>query len=100
MLANLISDIPSLHAAAMSSKNPLTEPPFTLIPGIDPSAPISEQVEQVDQRNTLLLQEIDANFAKFHTVITSKILPDIKRFAIASEPTREATKVRPSKSSR
>ena len=89
----LIFDIPQTHVAAMSSANPLTESPFTLIPGIDPSAPISEQIEQVDQLNTLLLQEIDANFAKFHTVITSKILPDIKRFAIASEPTRGATKV-------
>ena len=73
--------------------NPLTEPPFTIIPGVSPTAPISAQVEQIDQLNTLLLQEIDANFAKFHTVITSKVLPEFKRFAIASEPTREASQV-------
>lgn len=75
--------------------NPLLHPPFFLIPGINPSAPISVQTEQIDQLNTLLLQEIDANFAKFHQVVTAKILPEIKRFAIAGEPTREAAQVGP-----
>ncbi|OCF31336.1 hypothetical protein I317_01208 [Kwoniella heveanensis CBS 569] len=74
-----------------SSANPLLNPPFYVIPGIDPSSPISAQTERIDQLNTLLLQEIDANFAKFHQVVTSRILPEIKRFAIASEPTREAS---------
>jgi len=50
-------------------------------------------MEQIDQLNTLLLQEIDANFAKFHQVVTARILPEIKRFAIAGEPTREAAHV-------
>ncbi|WWD21029.1 hypothetical protein CI109_105510 [Kwoniella shandongensis] len=70
--------------------NPLLQPPFYVIPGIDPNAPISAQTEQIDQLNTLLLQEIDANFAKFHQIVTSRVLPEIKRFAIAGEPTREA----------
>ncbi|WVR09195.1 hypothetical protein IAU60_006257 [Kwoniella sp. DSM 27419] len=74
----------------MANPNPLLQPPFYVIPGIDPSSPISAQTEQIDQLNTLLLQEIDANFAKFHQIITSKVLPEIKRFAIAGEPTREA----------
>lgn len=78
---------------AQQQQNPLLHPPFFLIPGINPSSPISVQTEQIDQLNTLLLQEIDANFAKFHQVVTSKILPDIKRFAIAGEPTREAAQV-------
>lgn len=52
-------------------------------------------MEQIDQLNTLLLQDIDHNFARFHQVITSKLLPEIKRYALASEPTREASKVRP-----
>ncbi|WWC91369.1 uncharacterized protein L201_006312 [Kwoniella dendrophila CBS 6074] len=70
--------------------NPLLSPPFYIIPGIDPNSPISAQTEQIDQLNTLLLQDIDANFAKFHQIVTSRILPEIKRFAIAGEPTREA----------
>ena len=74
--------------------NPLLQPPFFQIPGIDPSSPISVQTEQIDQLNTLILQEIDANFAKIHQIITTRILPEIKRFAIAGEPTREAAKVR------
>ncbi|WVQ64165.1 uncharacterized protein L199_002327 [Kwoniella botswanensis] len=74
----------------MSGSNPLLSPPFYVIPGIDPNAPISAQTEQIDQLNTLLLQEIDANFARFHQIVTSRILPEIKRFAIAGEPTREA----------
>ncbi|WVF65720.1 hypothetical protein IAT40_000451 [Kwoniella sp. CBS 6097] len=80
---------PNAHPS--SSSNPLLNPPFYVIPGIDPSSPISAQTEQIDQLNTLLLQEIDANFAKFHQIVTSKILPEIKRFAIGSEPTREAS---------
>lgn len=56
-------------------------------------ASCSAQMEQIDQLNTLLLQDIDHNFARFHQVITSKLLPEIKRYALASEPTREASKV-------
>jgi DASH complex subunit ASK1 len=73
--------------------NPLLHPPFFVVPGINPNSPISAQTEQIDQLNTLLLQEIDANFAKIHQVITSRVLPEIKRFAIAAEPTKEAAKV-------
>ncbi len=54
----------------------------------------SAQMEQIDQLNTILLQDIDHNFARFHQVVTTKLLPEIKRFALASEPTREASKVR------
>ena len=76
-----------------AAPNALLHPPFFLIPGINPSSTISAQIEQVDQLNTLLLQEIDANFARFHQVVTTRILPEIKRFAIAGEPTRGAAKV-------
>lgn len=69
----------------------LLQPPFFVVDGISPSAPISQQLEQIDQMNTLLLQDIDYNFARFHEIITSRILPNIKRFALASEPTREAS---------
>ena len=77
----------------MAQQNPLLSPPFFVIPGISPAAPVSAQVQQIDQLNTLLLQEIDANFARFHQIITTKILPEIKRFAIASEPVRESSQV-------
>ncbi|KIS00156.1 hypothetical protein L804_02802 [Cryptococcus deuterogattii 2001/935-1] len=70
--------------------NPLLRSPFFSIPGVDPNAPISAQMERIDQLNTLLLQDIDANFARFHQIITSKVLPQIKRYAISSEPTRES----------
>ncbi|KAJ9107541.1 hypothetical protein QFC21_000999 [Naganishia friedmannii] len=70
--------------------NPLRRAPFTTIEGVNPDDPISAQMEKIDQLNTLLLQEIDENFAKFHQVVTSQVLPEVKRFALASEPTREA----------
>ncbi|KAJ9097531.1 hypothetical protein QFC19_006705 [Naganishia cerealis] len=70
--------------------NPLRKPPFTTIEGVNPDNPISAQMEKIDQLNTLLLQEIDENFAKFHQIVTSHVLPEVKRFALASEPTREA----------
>ncbi|KAL7421462.1 DASH complex subunit ask1 [Cryptotrichosporon argae] len=73
-----------------SSSNPLLSPPFFLIKGIDPAWPVSAQMEKIDQANTQLLREIDANFARFHAIVTSKILPEFKRFCIAGEPTREA----------
>ena len=90
--------IPPQHYIAQATMaqpphNPLLHPPFFEIPGINPSSPLSTQMEQIDQLNTLLLQEIDANFAKFHQIVTAKILPEIKRFAIAGEPTREAAHV-------
>lgn len=68
----------------------LLRPPFFAIPGVDPASPLPTQMEQIDQLNTLCLQEIDANFARFHQVVTTRILPSIKKYAIASEPTRDA----------
>jgi DASH complex subunit ASK1 len=73
--------------------NPLLHPPFYLIQGINPNSSVSTQTEQIDQLNTLLLQEIDANFAKFHQIVTTRVLPEIKRFSLAGEPTKEAANV-------
>jgi DASH complex subunit ASK1 len=75
------------------TQNPLLHPPFYVIDNISPNAPISTQVQQIDQLNTLLLQEIDANFARFHQIITTKILPELKRFAIGAESVRETSHV-------
>lgn len=49
--------------------------------------PIGEQLMQVDQAITLALQEIDANFAQTHQIITSRILPSIKHYGVASHNT-------------
>jgi DASH complex subunit ASK1 len=68
----------------------LSRPPFYAIAGVDSRAPIPQQMEQIDQLNTLLLQQIDANFARLHSTVTTRILPEIKRFALANQPTREA----------
>ncbi|RSH78857.1 DASH complex subunit ask1 [Apiotrichum porosum] len=68
----------------------LLQPPFFTIPGVSSSSSVSAQMEQIDQLNTLLLQEIDANFAKFHQIVTSRILPDIKKFSLDDRPTRDA----------
>ncbi|UZJ54796.1 hypothetical protein CBS101457_004116 [Exobasidium rhododendri] len=51
------------------------------------SIPISEQLMQVDQAITITLQEIDANFAKSHQIITGKILPSIRKYGVASHNT-------------
>jgi hypothetical protein len=53
----------------------------------------SVQIEQIEQLNTLLLQDIDHNFARFHDVVNNKILPQVKRYGIVSEPTRAASDV-------
>jgi DASH complex subunit ASK1 len=92
-----VSTYPTLRYFTIMSQQPihpaLLQPPFYLIQGISPASPVSTQIEQIDQQNTLLLQDIDANFARFHQIVTTKILPEIKRFAIAGEPTREAAQV-------
>lgn len=75
---------------ATSYADIISKPPFFAITGVNPTAPIPQQMEQIDQLNTLLLQEIDANFARLHQVVTARILPEIKRFALANQPTREA----------
>jgi DASH complex subunit ASK1 len=51
-------------------------------------------MEQLDQLNVFLLQDIDENFSNFHQIVTTRLIPAVKRFNAASEPTREAAKVR------
>ncbi|KIS71084.1 uncharacterized protein UMAG_00995 [Mycosarcoma maydis] len=45
---------------------------------------VTEQIMQLDQAITLTLQEIDQNFATAHQIVTSRILPAIKEYGIAS----------------
>ncbi len=39
---------------------------------------------QLDQAITLTLQEIDQNFATAHQIVTSRILPAVKEYGVAS----------------
>lgn len=39
-------------------------------------------------------QNIDENFSKIHNALANKLLPAVKRYAVGTEPVREAAKVR------
>ena len=87
--------------------------PFTVdVPGLDRSAPVQDQIDYLEQMITIKLQvrvflaclcldvygesirqNIDANFARAHQILSTKILPAVKRFAVNTEPIREAAKV-------
>ncbi|KAF9027796.1 hypothetical protein BDP27DRAFT_1437061 [Rhodocollybia butyracea] len=62
------------------------------LPGVDSSASPQDQIEQIEQQITLKLQNIDENFSKIHNVLSTRILPAVKRFAVGTEPVREAAK--------
>ncbi|EJD50926.1 hypothetical protein AURDEDRAFT_150067 [Auricularia subglabra TFB-10046 SS5] len=81
------------------------------VPGLDTNAPVSEQIEQIEQLITIKLQardyqlsgavygllsfyeqNLDENFAAIHHIITTRLLPAIKRYSVASEPIREAAR--------
>jgi DASH complex subunit ASK1 len=89
---------------------PSTNPASIDVPGLDTSASVSDQIDQIEQLITLklqvysslssstatndtLIQNIDENFSKIHTVLTNRILPAVKRYAVATEPVREAAQV-------
>ena len=38
-------------------------------------------------------QNIDANFSKIQQIMANRILPAVKRYAVSTEPVREAAKV-------
>ncbi|KAI9459706.1 DASH complex subunit Ask1-domain-containing protein [Lactarius psammicola] len=71
---------------------PSTDPSSITIPGLDTTASVNDQIDQIDQLITLKLQDIDANFSKMQQVLSNRILPAVKRFAIGTEPVREAAK--------
>ncbi|CDR99345.1 hypothetical protein [Sporisorium scitamineum] len=45
---------------------------------------VTEQIMQLDQAITLTLQEIDQNFATAHQIVTSRILPAVREYGVAS----------------
>ncbi|KXN85734.1 DASH complex subunit ask1 [Leucoagaricus sp. SymC.cos] len=72
--------------------NPNPNPTSIQVPGLDTSAPVHDQIEQIEQLITIKLQNIDENFSKIHHVLASKLLPAVKRYAVGTEPVREAAK--------
>ncbi|KAK1218326.1 DASH complex subunit ask1 [Marasmius sp. AFHP31] len=71
---------------------PNPDPDSIEIPGLDTSAPPGEQIEQIEQLITLKLQNIDENFSKIHHILSTRILPAVKKYAVGTEPVREAAK--------
>jgi DASH complex subunit ASK1 len=55
---------------------------------------LTEELEKLEQRITLTLQEIDSNFAKAHRIVTASILPIVERYAQNSDAVWEGSKVR------
>ncbi|TRM61602.1 DASH complex subunit Ask1-domain-containing protein [Schizophyllum amplum] len=71
---------------------PNPNPESIEVPGLDTTASVTDQIEQIEQLITLKLQNIDENFATIHSLLMNKVLPAIKRYGTATEPAREAAK--------
>ncbi|KIM47721.1 hypothetical protein M413DRAFT_439398 [Hebeloma cylindrosporum] len=71
---------------------PNPDPASIVIPGLDTEASTTDQIEQIEQLITIKLQNIDENFSKIHNVLANKLLPAVKRYAVGTEPVREAAK--------
>ncbi|KAF9444417.1 hypothetical protein P691DRAFT_736487 [Macrolepiota fuliginosa MF-IS2] len=71
---------------------PNSNPASIHVPGLDTTAPVHDQIEQIEQLITIKLQNIDENFSRIHNVLANKLLPAVKRYAVGTEPVREAAK--------
>ncbi|KAI0647877.1 hypothetical protein C8Q79DRAFT_952374 [Trametes meyenii] len=71
---------------------PTPDPHNIVVPGLDSAAPVYDQIEQIEQLITIKLQNIDANFSKIQHVMAGRILPAVKRYAVGTQPVREAAK--------
>ncbi|KAJ7462097.1 DASH complex subunit Ask1-domain-containing protein [Mycena latifolia] len=69
---------------------PNPDPASIVVPGLDTTAPVLDQIEQMEQLITIKLQNIDENFSKIHNILANKILPAVKRYAVGTKPVREA----------
>ncbi|EIW87246.1 hypothetical protein CONPUDRAFT_161830 [Coniophora puteana RWD-64-598 SS2] len=69
---------------------PTTDPSSIEIPGLDTTASVNDQLDQIDQLITIKLQNIDANFSRIQHLMSTRLLPAIKRYAVNTEPVREA----------
>lgn len=95
---------------------PAADPNEIVVPGLDTNASVNDQIEQIEQLITIKLQvrpttlndwtvligiftftynqNIDANFSRIQQVMDNRILPAVKRYAVGTEPVRDAAKVR------
>ncbi|KAK7464713.1 hypothetical protein VKT23_005919 [Stygiomarasmius scandens] len=71
---------------------PNPDPANIEIPGLDVNASPQDQIEQIEQLITLKLQNIDENFSKIHHVLSSRILPAVKRYSVGTTPVRKSAK--------
>ncbi|KAF9245628.1 hypothetical protein BU15DRAFT_85359 [Melanogaster broomeanus] len=71
---------------------PSADPSSIVVPGLDTNAPINDQIDQIEQLITMKLQNIDANFSKIQSLMATRLLPAVKRYAVSTEPVREAAK--------
>ncbi|KAG9313916.1 hypothetical protein JVU11DRAFT_4688 [Chiua virens] len=71
---------------------PSVDPASIVVPGLDTSASINDQVDQIEQLITIKLQNIDANFSKIQHLMSTRLLPAVKRYAVGTESVREAAK--------
>ncbi|KAJ7762307.1 hypothetical protein DFH07DRAFT_903105 [Mycena maculata] len=69
---------------------PNPDPASIVVPGLDTTAPLLDQIEQMEQLITIKLQNIDENFSKIHNILANKIVPAVKRYAAGTKPVREA----------
>ncbi|KAF9486550.1 hypothetical protein BDN70DRAFT_916320 [Pholiota conissans] len=71
---------------------PNPDPASIVVPGLNTEASTTDQIEQIEQLITIKLQNIDENFSKIHHALATKLLPAVKRYAVGTEPVREAAK--------
>ncbi|KAI0246628.1 hypothetical protein BJV78DRAFT_124399 [Lactifluus subvellereus] len=71
---------------------PSIGPTSITVTGLDTTASVNDQIDQIDQLITLKLQDIDADFSGMQQVLSNRILPAFKRYSIGTEPVREAAK--------
>lgn len=72
---------------------PDPDPESIHVPGLDTTASVQDQIDQMEQLITIKLQNIDENFSKIQNALQNKVLPAVKRYSVATEPVREAAKV-------
>ncbi|KAJ7736908.1 DASH complex subunit Ask1-domain-containing protein [Mycena metata] len=69
---------------------PNPDPASIVVPGLDTTAPLLDQIEQMEQLITIKLQNVDENFSKISNLLENKILPAVKRYAVGTKPVKEA----------
>ncbi|THH04280.1 hypothetical protein EW146_g10216 [Bondarzewia mesenterica] len=71
---------------------PHADPSLIEVPGLDTSASVNDQIDQIEHLITVKLQNTDANFSRIQHILSTRILPAFKRYSVGTEPVREAAK--------